>query len=165
MREEPLGILQERAFALYAPQLLEEGEGDDLRVREALYVLVASSAMRVEQHVGVAYEAEEHGQSLFQVGERAGMLGLGHPRFVSPRVRMTPCTVNPCNRYLGRPGAGSAPPRKPSPQRRPLLQKRGHGVSERRIEDGFVWGTVDIQAAVISVAIGRPLLLQNALLL
>ena len=34
------------------------------------------SATRVEQDVGVVYEAEEHGQSLFQAGEGGGMLGL-----------------------------------------------------------------------------------------
>jgi hypothetical protein len=44
--------------------------------------------MRVEQCVGVVYEAEQHGQSLFQVGKRGGMLGVGHPTFLSLRVRM-----------------------------------------------------------------------------
>ncbi len=34
---------------------------------------------------------KKHGQRLFQVGERVGMLGLwGHPRFLSLRVRMAP---------------------------------------------------------------------------
>jgi hypothetical protein len=42
--EEPLGVAQESAFAFDAPKLLEEGEGDDLRVRESLYCLVASKA-------------------------------------------------------------------------------------------------------------------------
>jgi hypothetical protein len=88
--EEPLGIAQERAFALHAPKLLQEGEGDDLRIRKALYGLVASSAAGVEVTVGIIYEAEKHGQSLFQVGERVGMLGSGHPRFLSSRVRMAP---------------------------------------------------------------------------
>jgi hypothetical protein len=49
-----------------------------------------ASAVGVEQGVSVVYEAEEHGQSLFQVGERVGMLGMGDPRFLSPRVRMAP---------------------------------------------------------------------------
>ena len=88
--KEPLGVAQERAFAFHTPQLLEEGEGDDLRVRESLYCLVASSAVGIEQGIGVVYKAEEHGQSLFQVGERVGMLGVGHPRFLSSRVRMAP---------------------------------------------------------------------------
>jgi hypothetical protein len=88
LREEALGIPQERAFALHAPQLLQEGEGDDLGVRKPLYGLVASSAAGVEEAVGVVYEAEKHCQSLFQVGERVGMLGSGHPRFLSSRVRM-----------------------------------------------------------------------------
>jgi hypothetical protein len=58
LREEPLGIAQKRALALYASKLLEQGEGEDFRVREPLYGLVASS-MGVEQGVGVVYEAEE----------------------------------------------------------------------------------------------------------
>ena len=58
--------------------------------RGALYGFVASRAVRVEMGVGIVYEAEEHAQSLFQVEERVGMLGLGHPRFLSPRVRMAP---------------------------------------------------------------------------
>jgi hypothetical protein len=47
VREEPFYIPQKRAFALHASKLLEEGEGDDLRVREALYGLVAASAAGV----------------------------------------------------------------------------------------------------------------------
>src|SRR5215207_690704 len=90
VREEPLGIPQERAFALHAPKLLEQGEGDHFRVRKPLYGLVASGTVGVEQGVSVIYEAEEHGQSLFQVDERGGMLGLGHPRCLSLRVRMAP---------------------------------------------------------------------------
>jgi hypothetical protein len=90
MEEEPLGIPQERAFALHAPKLLQEGEGDALGVRKPLYCLVASGAARVEEAVAVIYEAEKHCQSLFQVGERVGMLGSGHPRFLSSRVRMPP---------------------------------------------------------------------------
>jgi hypothetical protein len=43
LREEPLGIAQKRALALYASKLLEQGEGEDFRVREPLYGLVASS--------------------------------------------------------------------------------------------------------------------------
>jgi len=89
VREEPLRIPQERAFALHAPKLLEQGEGDDLRVREALYGLVASST-GVERRVSVVDETEEHGQGFFQSGERVGMLWSGHPRFLSPRVRMAP---------------------------------------------------------------------------
>ncbi len=45
VREEPLRVSQERAFALHAPQLLEEGQGDDLRVRESLEGFVAPSAV------------------------------------------------------------------------------------------------------------------------
>ena len=88
VREESLGIPQKRAFTLHTPKLLEEGESDDLRIREVFEGFVAPSAMRVEQCVGVVYEAEQHGQSLFQVGKRGGMLGVGHPTFLSLRVRM-----------------------------------------------------------------------------
>jgi hypothetical protein len=39
MREKSLGIAQERALALDAPQLLqEEGERDDLRVRKRRFM-------------------------------------------------------------------------------------------------------------------------------
>ena len=88
--KEPLGVAQERAFALHTPQLLEEGEGDDFRVRESLYCLVAWSAVGIEQAIGVVYEAEEHAQSLFQVGERVGMLGSGHPNPRRKEPRMAP---------------------------------------------------------------------------
>jgi hypothetical protein len=77
LREEPLGVSQEGAFALHAPQLREERQGDDLRVREALEGLVASSA-GVEQHISVVYEAEQDGEGLFRVGEAWGMVGSGH---------------------------------------------------------------------------------------
>jgi hypothetical protein len=73
VREEPLGIAQKRALALGAPQLLEERERDDLRVREALYGFVASSAVGVEIGVGVVDEAEEDGQGLFPVWARRGV--------------------------------------------------------------------------------------------
>ena len=88
--EEPLGVAQERAFAFHTPQLLEEGKRDDFRIRESLYCLVALSAVGIEQGIGVVYEAEEHGQSFFQMSQRVGMLGVGHPRFLSLRVRMAP---------------------------------------------------------------------------
>jgi hypothetical protein len=77
VREEPLGVAQERAFAFHASQLLEEGEGDDFRVREALYGFVAAGT-RVEMSVSVVDEAEEHREGLFRVGEAWGMVGLGH---------------------------------------------------------------------------------------
>ena len=77
VREESLGVPQERAFALHAPQLLEEGEGDDLRVRKLLYGFVVSST-GVEMDVSVVYEAEENGEGLFRLGEAWGMVGLGH---------------------------------------------------------------------------------------
>jgi hypothetical protein len=68
VREEPLGIPQEGAFALHASQLLEERKRDDLRVRKALYGFVVSS-VGVEQCVSVVHEAEEDGEGLFRVGE------------------------------------------------------------------------------------------------
>src|SRR3712207_9031675 len=71
-------VPQEGAFALHPPQLLEECQSDDLRVRKPLYGFVASSATRVEQRVSVVDEAEEDGQSLFRPSEASGMVGLGH---------------------------------------------------------------------------------------
>ena len=75
--EEPLGVAQERAFALHPPQLLEERKRDDFRVRKPLEGLVASSA-GVEMGVSVVDEAEEGGQGLFRLGEAWGMVELGH---------------------------------------------------------------------------------------
>jgi hypothetical protein len=77
VREEPLCVAQEGALALHAPQLLEEGEGDDLRVGKPLERLV-TLPVRVEMGVGVVDEAEEHGEGLFRLGEAWGMVGLGH---------------------------------------------------------------------------------------
>jgi hypothetical protein len=66
VREEPLGVAQERAFAFHASQLLEEGEGDDFRVREALYGFVAAGT-GVEMSVSVVDEAKEHREGLFRL--------------------------------------------------------------------------------------------------
>lgn len=79
MREEPLGLAQERALALHAAQPLQEGEGQHLRVREALGGLVAPRAARVDGTVGVVYEAEKDGRSLFREGEAWGKVVSGHP--------------------------------------------------------------------------------------
>ena len=72
--KEPLSVAQQRAFAFHAWQLLEEGEGDDFGVREALYGLVAAGA-GVEMGVSVVDEAEQDGEGLFRVGEAWGMVG------------------------------------------------------------------------------------------
>jgi hypothetical protein len=78
MREEPGDFAQESALALDAPQLLEEGEeGYDLRVRELLEGLVASSS-RVEPVVGIVHWAEQNGNGLFQEGRPWGKFGSGH---------------------------------------------------------------------------------------
>jgi hypothetical protein len=87
VREEPFCVAQEGALALHPTKLLREGEGDHLRVREPLEGFVASG-MRVEQSVGVVYEAEEHDKSLFQAGEGGGMLGLGHLLLLAVASRM-----------------------------------------------------------------------------
>jgi hypothetical protein len=71
------GVAQERAFALHAPQLLEERQRDDFRVREAFYGFLAPST-GVEESVSVVEEAEEHGEGLFRLQETWGMVGLGH---------------------------------------------------------------------------------------
>jgi hypothetical protein len=75
VREEPLGIAQEGMLGLHAPQLLQEGEGDDLRVREPLERFVAPPAW-VEESVGVVDEAEQDGEGLFRSGEPLGMVGV-----------------------------------------------------------------------------------------
>jgi hypothetical protein len=54
VREESLGVAQERALALHTTQLLEKRQRDDLRICRLLYGLVVPSA-RVEQGVGLAY--------------------------------------------------------------------------------------------------------------
>jgi hypothetical protein len=77
LREEPFRVAQERAFALHTPKLLEECQGDDLRVCEPLEGFVASSA-RVEQRVSVVHETEEDGEGLFRSGEPLGIVGAGH---------------------------------------------------------------------------------------
>lgn len=45
--EKALGVAQERALTLRAAQLLEEGEGQDLRVRKSLEGLVTLGAGKV----------------------------------------------------------------------------------------------------------------------
>ena len=40
MREEPANLAQERTLGLYPSELLEEGEGQDLRIREFFEGLV-----------------------------------------------------------------------------------------------------------------------------
>jgi hypothetical protein len=77
MREEPLDIAQEGTLGLHAPQLLQEGEGYDFRVREPLERFVAPP-FRVEESVGVVDEAEQDGESLFRSGVPLGMVGVGH---------------------------------------------------------------------------------------
>jgi len=89
LREEPLGVAQEGTLALGAPKLLQEGEGKHLGVREPLERCVAV-APRVEDTVGVVHEAEQHGHGLFQAGRPWGSVGVGHPRFLSPGIRMAP---------------------------------------------------------------------------
>src|SRR5215213_10403557 len=104
IREEPLGISQERALALGASRLLEERKRDDLRVRESLEGFVASGA-RVEMGVSVVDEAEEDGEGLFRVGEAWGMVGLGHLSLLGEgRLRWPPFYLvpNPRNTHLER---------------------------------------------------------------
>ena len=89
LREEPLGIPQERAFALHAPKLLQERQGEHLGVGELLYGLVGSPAW-VEEGISVVDEAEQYGDRLFQGREGGSMLRMGHPRFLSSGSRMAP---------------------------------------------------------------------------
>jgi hypothetical protein len=103
VREESLGVPQKRALRLHAPQLLEECQGDDLRVRKALYGFVVSSA-GVEMGVSVVDETEEDGEGLFRIGEAWGMVGLGHLLLLREgRLLMAPfyLATNPRNTHLG----------------------------------------------------------------
>ncbi len=70
MREKSLGVSQEGALRLHATKLLQEGEGDDLRVRKPLERLVTPPVW-VGQCVGVVDEAEEDSQGLFRLVVRA----------------------------------------------------------------------------------------------
>src|SRR4051794_4218082 len=78
VREEADGVAQEGAFTLHTPKLLDQSEGENLRVREALERLVAPGA-GIEVRVSVVDKAEEHDDRLFHGGEAWGILGLGHP--------------------------------------------------------------------------------------
>lgn len=77
VREEPLGVPEERSLALDAPELLEERQGQDLGVREPLYGLVAVGP-GVEMSIGVVDETEEDGEGVFRSGESFGMVDAGH---------------------------------------------------------------------------------------
>jgi len=77
VREKPGDLAQEGTLGLNTPKLLEEGEGDDLRVREFFEGLVASP-FRIEPVVSVVYLAKQNGHSLFQEGQLWGKLSLGH---------------------------------------------------------------------------------------
>jgi hypothetical protein len=77
LREESLGVPEERALALDAPELLEEHQGRDLGVREPLYGLVAVG-LGVEEGVGVIDQAEKHGEGVFRWDESFGMVEAGH---------------------------------------------------------------------------------------
>jgi hypothetical protein len=102
IREEPGSLAQERALALDAPQLLKEGEGYDLRIRELLEGLVVA-AFGVEVIVSVIYSAKKHGQSLFQKGQLWGKLGEGHLKLLwTGRSRMAlVLPYKPRNTHLG----------------------------------------------------------------
>ena len=89
VRQEPLGVAQERAAGLDAPELLEQGEGKHLGVREPLKRLVGV-ALRVEEAVGVVGEAEEHGHGLFRAGELWVKVRLGHLSLLVEGSRMAP---------------------------------------------------------------------------
>jgi hypothetical protein len=76
--EEAGGFAQEGAAGLDTPKLLEQREGDDLRVRESLEGFV-ETAIRIEVPVGVVDLAEQDGDRLFQELGLWGILCLGHP--------------------------------------------------------------------------------------
>jgi hypothetical protein len=77
VREESLGVAQEGTLALDAAQLLEERERQDLGVRKPLEPFVAPGA-GVEVRIGIVYEAEQDGESLFRLLKPSGMVSVGH---------------------------------------------------------------------------------------
>lgn len=68
MTEKASGLAQGRAFGLDAPQLLEECEGHNLRIRK-LFEGSVLLAFGIEDSVSVVYETEQDGDRLFQEGE------------------------------------------------------------------------------------------------
>ena len=58
MREEASDLAQEGTFRFHPSKLLQEGEGDDLRVGETLEGFVML-CFGVEEPVGVVHEAEQ----------------------------------------------------------------------------------------------------------
>lgn len=80
---------------------MEEGEGQDLRVREPLEGLVAPAA-GVEVTVGVVDQAEQNGHGLFREGEAWSKVVSGHPELLwSGMGRMAPFyTAKPRNTHL-----------------------------------------------------------------
>jgi hypothetical protein len=88
VREEPLGVPQEGAFALNPTELLEEGKRNDLRVGEPLYGLVAAG-VGIEQRVSIVYEAEEDDDRLFRPVEASGVVLVGHPELLWSGVGRT----------------------------------------------------------------------------
>jgi hypothetical protein len=91
VREQPLGVPQEGAFALNPTKLLEEGKRDDLRVGEPLYGLVAMG-VGIEQRVSIVYEAEEGDDRLFRSLEASGMVLVGHPELRTALFLSQPTT-------------------------------------------------------------------------
>jgi hypothetical protein len=87
--EEPRRVPEEGPLALHAAQLLEEGEREDLRVREPLERGV-DLGPRVEEAIGVVDEAEQHGHGLFQAGRLWGRVRVGHLLLLVAGSRMAP---------------------------------------------------------------------------
>src|SRR5215217_6801020 len=59
VREEPRSVAQEGPLAFQTPELLEQGEGYDLRIRKLLEALVALS-VGVDVLVDVVHQAEQN---------------------------------------------------------------------------------------------------------
>ena len=94
MRQEALGVAQERALALDAPELLHQGQSQDLRVRESLERSVAVP-VGVEQPVRVVDEAEQHDRRLFRTVEPSGKVSVGHLLLVVEGSPMAPFLLLP----------------------------------------------------------------------
>jgi hypothetical protein len=85
--EETGDFAQEGAARLHTTKLLEQREGDDLRVREPLEGFV-ELAVGIEVAVGVVDLAEQDGDRLFQEDGLSGILCLGHLMLLWSGLRM-----------------------------------------------------------------------------
>ncbi len=109
MAEEAGGLAQEGAFGFHPSKLLEERQGEDLRVREPLEGSVAAAPARVERDIGVVDLAEQSDDRFFQECGRWGMLCLGHLVLLWSGLRMALFLAHLTTQHTSRVKKGSKP--------------------------------------------------------